>query len=388
MKNRSGRILQYFFYRNNKTKAFLRLAAKRAMLNKMSFHSRGGVIPMPETLMIRITHRCNLHCFFCGQHGQHGVFEGTNAGPSEKELDISQWKDFIKSVRYFKPYIYITGGEPLLRDDTIELIEFASSFNLITHLNTNATLLSDKARDLVRAGLDYISCSLDCVESLSEEITGKSTAYKDTIKGIQGLVKARNASKGKFPIIQVFTTINKMNQHFLFDIAKTSAALGAEVFALSFPIFTTPELERKTSILFKEKLGVEPRFWKGFISDMSEIDCSLIEEQIKLIAGSKFGFRYKQIPSPSKDFNVYNHFRLPALPHGDKQCMIPWSVAVILPDGKVSTCWDHPDYIVGDIRKEKFSDIWNGEKYRKFRGIIKKELFPSCSRCTGLYFNQ
>ena len=387
MKNQSKRILQYFFYRNNKVGAFFRLAAKRAILNKMSFRSCNGAITMPETLMIRITNRCNLHCFFCGQHGERGVFEGSSARPNEKELSISQWKDFIKNARYFKPYIYITGGEPLLRDDTVELIKFASSLDIITHLNTNSTLLSDKAEDLVNAGLDYISCSLDCIGSLSEEITGKSSTYKDAITGIERLVKARSVSKGKFPIIQVFTTINKKNQHCLFDIAKTSEALGVDVFAVSFPIFTTPELEQKTSISFREKLGVEPKFWKGFISDMSQIDCNLIEKQIKLIRESRFGFRYKQFPSPVKGFSVYNHFRLPAAVHGDKVCMIPWSMAIILPNGEVSTCWDHPDYIVGNICKEKFSDIWNGEKYRKFRKIIKKEFFPSCSRCTGLYFN-
>ena len=336
--------------------------------------------------MIRLTHRCNLHCFFCGQHGENGVFEVGQGGFDKSELTTSQWKDFIKSTKSFKPYVYFTGGEPLLRSDTAELIKYASSLNLITHLNTNSTLLSERAEDLVHSGLDYISCSFDSMEPLSEEITFLGNAYKNTIKGIDKLVKARDAANKKFPIIQVFTTINRKNQDQLYDIAKTSDALGVDVFAISFPIFTTAELEKKTSRMFKEKLGIEPRFWKGFISDMSQIDCGLVEDQIRRIRELKAGFMYKQFPA-IKGFSVFNHFNLPEVVHGNKSCMLPWSMAIILPNGEVSTCWDHPDYIVGNICKEDFFDIWNGERYKKFRKTIKKEIFPSCSRCMGLYYN-
>jgi radical SAM protein with 4Fe4S-binding SPASM domain len=382
IKKSDKKIIRFIRSRSGKLPALAKYLLKKKI---KYFLTKTGIGLLPATVMMRVTYRCNLHCFFCGQFGDQGVYrfdKGINKGV---ELDFAQWKAFIESVRHFHPYMYFTGGEPLLRDDIEDLIKAASAGGLLTHLNTNCTLLERKADGLVGAGLDYISCSLDCTDDLSETVTGKKETYCQTVAGIKALLRVRESSGNGLPVVQIFTTINRHNQHHLFTIAQLVQDLGVDVFAISFPIFTTPELEARTAAQFKEALGVESRFWKGFIADMSGIDSGLIKEQLAKITSAKWNFIYRQFPAYTKDFDVYAHFQHPERIHGRRSCGLPWSLAVILPNGDVATCWDHPDYIVGNILKERFIDIWNGPRYRKFREVIRRGVFPSCSRCTGLY---
>jgi len=162
---------------------------------------------------------------------------------ASNELNTVQWKEFIKSLRVFRPYLYFTGGEPLIRDDIADIISYASSLHLLTHLNTNSSFLKEKGEGLIKAGLDFIHCSLDAVEPESEAVTGSKVYYQEAIAGIRSLVEIRNKKKSKFPIIQLFSTINEKNQHSLFKIAEIAEDLKVDVFTLSFPVFTTAELE-------------------------------------------------------------------------------------------------------------------------------------------------
>jgi radical SAM protein with 4Fe4S-binding SPASM domain len=56
-----------------------------------------------------------------------------------------------------------------------------------------------------------------------------------------------------------------------------------------------------------------------------------------------------------------------------------------MPNGDVATCRDYPDYVCGNIQKQGLLEIWNNDRYRKFRESLKNDgLLPICSRCCGL----
>jgi radical SAM protein with 4Fe4S-binding SPASM domain len=168
-------------------------------------------------------------------------------------------------------------------------------------------------------------------------------------------------------------------------VAQIAEELGVDTFVISFPIFTTAALERASSDVFKREFGIDPVYWKGFIADMSKMNPELIEDQLRRIRSRRWSFVYKQFPPASADFSAAIHFRRPEIVQGRRRCGLISTMPVILPNGDVSTCWDHPDYIVGNIKKEPFMDIWTGERYSRFRGVLQNGLLPTCSRCTGLY---
>jgi radical SAM protein with 4Fe4S-binding SPASM domain len=71
---------------------------------------------------------------------------------------------------------------------------------------------------------------------------------------------------------------------------------------------------------------------------------------------------------------------------GYDNCVAPWLIAEVMPNGDVAPCRDYPDYVVGNICEDSIVNIFNNERYRKFRTALKEEggLFPICARCCGL----
>ena len=68
-----------------------------------------------------------------------------------------------------------------------------------------------------------------------------------------------------------------------------------------------------------------------------------------------------------------------------RRCLSPWMVAYIFPDGSVRPCLSL-NYITGNIKVDRFKDIWNNEMYCFFRKKVKLERgFPVCTRCTEYY---
>jgi radical SAM protein with 4Fe4S-binding SPASM domain len=57
-----------------------------------------------------------------------------------------------------------------------------------------------------------------------------------------------------------------------------------------------------------------------------------------------------------------------------------------MPNGDVVTCRDYPDVVVGNIKEKSILELWNNDKMRGFRNLLKEEggLLPVCTRCQGL----
>lgn len=74
------------------------------------------------------TRSCNLKCAHCYANSENKKYEG--------ELTTSEAKDFIDSLGKFKvPVILFSGGEPLIREDLLELVEHAGNNNRCLNLD-------------------------------------------------------------------------------------------------------------------------------------------------------------------------------------------------------------------------------------------------------------
>ncbi|MGQ9513877.1 MAG: GTP 3',8-cyclase MoaA [Thermoproteota archaeon] len=106
-----------------------------------------------SSLRISVTQKCNLSCFFCHREGEGSI---SNEPMSRNEI--------LKLVELGKKLgierVKITGGEPLLRSDIVELIGDISGFVDEVSLVTNGTLLSPIAMKLKDAGLGRVNISL------------------------------------------------------------------------------------------------------------------------------------------------------------------------------------------------------------------------------------
>lgn len=125
---------------------------------------------------------CNQNCVHCYAAGQELV--------SEEELSTDDWKKIIDKCREVCiPQLTFTGGEPTMREDLVELIEYSQWF--VTRLNTNGIkLTADFCEKLRAASLD--SCQITFY-SHDEEIHNKlvgAPQYANTLAGIDNALQA------------------------------------------------------------------------------------------------------------------------------------------------------------------------------------------------------
>ena len=161
-----------------------------------------------------MTQRCNLKCVHCYAH----AVEPSN---HKDPISTDQAKAIIDDLAQFgAPVMLFSGGEPLVREDLVELAKYATSKGMRAVISTNGTLITKtKARELKEVGLSYVGISLDGAETVHDQFRGVSGSYRQALKGVEncqaeglkvGLrftINKRNAAE----IPHLFSLIEAMN---------------------------------------------------------------------------------------------------------------------------------------------------------------------------------
>ena len=133
-------------------------------------------------LRVSITQRCNLNCRYCGA-----------ACPDTDELDAETLQKIISAfAKAGINKVRLTGGEPLLRKDIVDIAARCKSIDGIDKLaiTTNATRLADYAKDLKAAGVDDVNVSLDSLDRDNyQRMTGRD-ALDAVLEGIDAALSA------------------------------------------------------------------------------------------------------------------------------------------------------------------------------------------------------
>ena len=143
-------------------------------------------------LRISITDRCNYRCVYCRTGNQGAQFA---------ELTLA---DYVRMARVFVSLgitkIRLTGGEPLLRHDVVELVRELAALRTTEGkppelaITTNGHLLADMAEPLKQAGLDRATVSMDAVDpERFARITRAQNGYAAVLEGLRA---ARRAGLG------------------------------------------------------------------------------------------------------------------------------------------------------------------------------------------------
>ena len=136
-----------------------------------------SVEDLPREVMIEIESRCNFDCAFCFNKDSFAV----NGRDKINGFSKNYVKKIIKAVTLNKvKIIRFTGGEPMLRKDIWELMDYAKSSRLKIRLNTNGSLISNK--NTVKKLNKYISSILLPIESYDNKIESSLTNHKDSLK--------------------------------------------------------------------------------------------------------------------------------------------------------------------------------------------------------------
>jgi cyclic pyranopterin phosphate synthase len=166
------------------------------------------------SLRVSVTQRCDLACFFCHREGEHDP--GKEMTPTEigRIVEVAGWLGVSK--------VKVTGGEPLMREDIVDVIHFISPYVREVSMTTNALSLPGKARALREAGLRRVNISL---HSLKKEIVKKIAGLDCLERVVAGIRAAEEA--GLKPIKLNFVVMKDLNSEEIPDMLRLSAETGA-----------------------------------------------------------------------------------------------------------------------------------------------------------------
>ena len=182
-----------------------------------AFEERTG-IKAPRIVAWEITRSCNLACAHCRAAAQTEPYPG--------ELTFDDCKQVIDDIASISdPILILTGGEPLMRADIWDIIDYAREAGLYPVIGTNGTLIDDAcARKIAEHGISRVSVSLDFPTAEGQDaFRGAKGAFDATIAGMHNL-RAHGVG------VQVNTTVTKLNSHLVSDMHDLAQAEGAEAF--------------------------------------------------------------------------------------------------------------------------------------------------------------
>lgn len=323
----------------------------------------------PETINIYPTFRCNLKCEMC--------FE--RFAKAKQELDLKSWITIINQIKRFQPRIHLSGGEPFIYKGIIKLIEYIKINNLYLHITTNGTFLEESVDELKRFKVNRIDISIDGPGKLHDKIRGIPGTFDKIIKGLERLRKI----KRHLPIIKINSLINLNRPETMMDIVKIAEEYEISSIQFIYPLYLHSDAIMSHRNFLFNTLNREINYWananrykpevSGFIEIQSVIN-NLPRKKVMIYTFPKFNIKQFQAYYKSKEEfdKVY-----------EGRCHAMWNTATILPDGSIESC---PDYVVGNIKNEKFLDVWNNQAMAELRKIIlNRKFFSVCSACCFYY---
>ncbi|MBI3099117.1 MAG: radical SAM protein [Planctomycetes bacterium] len=141
-----------------------------------------------------VSRRCNLACVHCYAAAGNKRFPG--------ELSTAEATTMLQDLAAFGvPVLLLSGGEPLIRRDLLELAALARSLGLRITLSTNGTLITPAvAEQLKTIGVGYVGISLDGLEPTHDRFRGQEGAFQAALQGIRNCRAAGLKAVGKLPI--------------------------------------------------------------------------------------------------------------------------------------------------------------------------------------------
>jgi len=335
----------------------------------------------PLQAFFEVTYRCNLRCEMC----QFTDFFEQNLKAADKlgELSTDEIRRVILQVPRYS-LLSFSGGEPFVRPDLMEILEWASRRNT-THVITNGTLVNEeKARRLAELGagtlgtkgLVLVGVSIQGDEGLHDEITGSSGSFAKACKTVEMIRYHRDRLGKKYPLINVKTVITHKTVRYLNQMFGLAERLGADICNL---LTMNSALDFYCRLARLEDTG-KIRAWANTPAVPEKLDVSLLDTMLHEVeeraAAARVQLRLSPQGIPRQELVDFHKDRLNLARY---VCFMPWSKVFISAYGDVLICFNQ---WVGNLRDSSLKELWMAPKMMRFRQMLKDAgIFPACAGC-------
>ncbi len=349
---------------------------------------------LPRNVTLHLTENCNLRCKICYYWGETGAYSKSQTNQKPKTLNFEIVKNLIRELAIVKPTYSLFGGEPLLYPYFEELIDEIKKNNSFVDTPTNGTLLSDHAELLVKKEFDLVRVSLDGPRDINDKMRGVGS-YEKAIQGINDLFEVKEKEKANKPLIDIIYTVTPDNfltieEFFLQDLDSSKL----DRITIQMQNFITKQMGEDYAEFLSSEFGIlSDTYWKGLVrlpSEFNEIDRIELSRQVNRVRtyySSQNKYAVLLPPTfSSQNLEAYLTSNWDQMTDVYEKCIIPWVSTEIVANGDVAPCHIFYDLVLGNLHENSIVDIWNGDKYKRFRDYMEsKKFMPICPGCCILY---
>lgn len=293
----------------------------------------------PVNVTWEITRKCNLRCRHCLSADIMEECAG--------ELDFKECCAFIDELDRMDVFqVNFGGGEPFLREDFLDILDYAHAKRITTCVSTNGTVLDEALADrLAKMEYLYVQVSLDgATPHTNDSIRGEGT-FDRILSGIERLVRHG------FPRhrLSTNTVVTAANSKEILQIHEIGRRYGV-----------------KTRLSRFRPSGNARRVWR---------DYHLTREQ--LLELSAFLSAHRDVLTGDSFFSITAEDRRGL---GLNMCGAAKMTCSVTPDGGVYPCafLQDPLFASGNITRETLESIWqNSPSFR----LLRSAKIASCEEC-------
>lgn len=319
--------------------------------------------PLPRSLYLETTSRCNSLCQTCI----------LTFGGREPQKDLG-WEEFRRVVDQFPVLerVLLHGiGEPLLNRALPRMIAHLKGRGATVLFNSNAITLSPRLRTaLIESGLDEIRVSLDAATAATYDKVRGVDAFDKVVGNVSGLAAAKREAGTARPRVSLWFTALKANIDEIAGLVPLASRVGAEGVNLQRLVYNGLGLATAEQSLH------------GRLVEREE---ALIRHAAAAARAAGIVFSASGAVAPEVSLNPAQEDR------PWSACRRPWSLVYVTVHGNVLPCciapWITAHYdgiVLGNLFRQSLAEIWWGPRSLEFRDAIQTEAPPEPCRGCGV----
>jgi MoaA/NifB/PqqE/SkfB family radical SAM enzyme len=322
---------------------------------------------LPRSLYLETTNRCDSKCQTCIR-----TFQSLEP---PADLTLVQVKAIAEQFTVLERVVLHGIGEPLLNREIFEIVSYLKSRGPTVLFNSDAiSLTHTRALKLIDSGLDEYRVSMDAATPETYRRIRGVDQFERVVANVRRLVALEKERSRTAPRVSLWFTASRVNLPELPAFVRLAASLGVVEVYVQRLVFNELGLATADNALHGR---------------LRQQEHELLAQAEDLARALGLMIHASGLTSPLASLNGQAPGARPWA-----GCQRPWTLAYVTANGNVLPCcispWVARDYdalILGQAFAEPFADIWNGERYRRFRNEFESERPPDPCRGCGLLWS-
>jgi len=325
------------------------------------------VTELPRALYLETTNRCDSECQTC-------VRTFRTLEPAA-DLTLARVKAIVAQFPVLDRVVLHGIGEPLLNREIFDIVAYLKTRVPVVLFNSDAiSLTARRAGRLIESGLDEYRVSMDAATRETYRRIRGVDQFDRVVENVRRLIGLACELGRATPRVSLWFTASRANLDELPEFVRLAAGLGAAEVYVQRLVFNGLGLAREDNALHGQLRAREQ---------------TLVDEAETLARASGMTMRASGLTTPLASLRSEG-----PRPRHWAGCQRPWTLSYVTANGNVLPCcispWVARDYdglVLGNAFATPFGEIWNGERYQRFRTQFETEAPPDPCRGCGLLWS-